>query len=104
MYAFTLRHEEDISHSQIIEEYGYRFAKHLQLSGPSSPCLTPLLLPRLLRIAAHNLDLLRLDITLIIELEIDILDQESPDLVAEPVCIQMTLFHKKNRTSSVHGS
>lgn len=52
----------------------------------------PLLLPRLLRIAAHNLDLLGCDIVLIIELEVDILDEERPDFVAEAVGIQMTLF------------
>ena len=50
------------------------------------------MLPRLLRIAAHNLDLLRRDVVLIVQLEIDILDEERPDLVAEAVCIQMTLL------------
>lgn len=52
----------------------------------------PLLLPRLLRIAAHNLDLLRRDIVLIVELEVDVFDKERPDFVAEAVGIQMTLF------------
>lgn len=51
----------------------------------------PLLLSRLLRIAAHDLDLLGLDITLIIELEVDILNKKSPDFVAEAVRIQMAL-------------
>ena len=51
-----------------------------------------LLLPRLLRIAAHNLDLLRRDIILIVELEIDVLDKKRPDFVAETVGIQMALF------------
>ena len=50
-----------------------------------------LLLPRLLRIAAHNLDLLRRHIVLVVELEVDILDEERPDFVAEAVGIQMTL-------------
>ena len=51
-----------------------------------------LLLPRLLRITAHDLDLLRRDIVLVVELEIDIFDEERPDFVAEAVGIQMTLF------------
>ena len=50
-----------------------------------------LLLPRLLRIAAHNLDLLRRDVILVVELEVDILDEERPDFVAEAVGVQMTL-------------
>ena len=50
-----------------------------------------LLLPWLLRIAAHNLDLVRRDIVLVVELEVDILDEERPDFVAEAVGIQMTL-------------
>ena len=51
-----------------------------------------LLLPRLLRIAAHDLDLLRRDIVLIVELEVDVFDEERPDLVAEAVGIQMALW------------
>ena len=58
---------------------------HALLPHPS------LLLPRLLRIAAHNLDLVRRDIVLVVELEVDILDEERPDFVAETVGIQMTL-------------
>lgn len=70
------------------------------ISAAESPAPCPktvfrhpsLLLPRLLRIAAHNLNLLRRNVILIIELEIDVLDEERPDLVAEPVGVQMTLF------------
>lgn len=50
-----------------------------------------LLLSGLLRIAAHDLDLLCRDIVLIIELEVDIFDEEGPDFVAEAICIQMAL-------------
>ena len=64
----------------------------LCISFPHSKKPSRLLLPRLLRIAAHNLNLLRRDIVLIVQLEIDILDKERPDLVAKPVRIQMTLF------------
>jgi len=59
-------------------------------SWPSRVTAT-LLLSGLLCIAAHDLDLLGLDITLIVELEVDILDEERPDFVAEAVGIQMTL-------------
>lgn len=51
----------------------------------------PLLLSRLLRIAAHNLDPLGLNVVLIVELEVDILDQKRPHLVTEAISIQMTL-------------
>lgn len=43
------------------------------------------------RIAAHYLHLLRLDRRLVIELEVDVFDQERPNLVAEAVGIEMTL-------------
>ena len=51
-----------------------------------------LLLPRLFRIAAHNLNLLRRDVVLIVQLEIDVFDEERPNLVTEAVRIQMTLL------------
>ena len=50
-----------------------------------------LLLTRLLCIAAHDLDLIRHDIILIVQLEVDILDKERPDFVAEAVGIEMAL-------------
>ena len=50
-----------------------------------------LLLPGLFRIAAHDLDLLRCDIVLIVELEVDIFDEKRPDFVAEAVSIQVAL-------------
>ena len=50
------------------------------------------LFSRFLCIAAHNLDLLSLDVVLIVKLEINILDEECPDFVAEAVGIQMTLY------------
>lgn len=66
--------------------------KSLSVSGKLDSCNPALLLPRLLRIAAHDLDLLSRDIVLIVQLEIDIFDKEGPDFVAEAVGIQMTLF------------
>lgn len=50
-----------------------------------------LLLTRLLGVAAHDLDLIRCDIILIVQLEVDILDEERPDFVAEAVGIEMAL-------------
>ena len=44
-------------------------------------------LTRLLRVAAHDFDLLRCNGTAIVKLEIDILDEKSPDIVAEAVGI-----------------
>ena len=51
----------------------------------------PLLFTGFLCIAAHDLDLLRLDIVLIIELEVDVFDKKCPNFVTEAVCVQVTL-------------
>lgn len=51
----------------------------------------PLLLPRLLRITAHNLDLLRRHSVLIIQLKVDVLDQKCPYFIAEAVGVKMAL-------------
>lgn len=52
--------------------------------------LLSLLLP--LGLASHNLDLLRLKLLcVVIKFEIDVLDDKSPDLVAEPVHVEMSL-------------
>lgn len=54
---------------------------------------------RTLRIAAHNLDLVGLDRSLILQLEVDILDEKGPDFIAEAVCVQMTLCFTKDQLS-----
>lgn len=51
----------------------------------------PLLFTWPLGVAADNLDFIRLDRTRVVQLEVDVLDQKSPNLVAETVRIQMTL-------------
>jgi len=51
-----------------------------------------LLLSRLLRIAAHDLDLVRLNSILIVELKVNVFDQERPDFIAKAVGIQMALY------------
>lgn len=44
-----------------------------------------------LRVAAHNLDLVRLDGVRVVELERDVLDNERPNLIAETVRVEMAL-------------
>jgi hypothetical protein len=53
-------------------------------------------LARLLGIAADNLDLVGLDdLSTIVELELDVLDEESPDFVAESVGRQASLERRR---------
>lgn len=63
---------------------------HVTLSSFIKPSPN-LLLSRLLRITAHNLDLLRRHGILIIQLKVDVLDQKRPDFVAEAVGVKMAL-------------
>jgi hypothetical protein len=51
----------------------------------------------LFALAGNDLDPLRLDRVGIIELELDILDDERPDFVAEAVCVEVSL---KSRIST----
>lgn len=51
----------------------------------------PLLSLGLLRVAAHDLDLLGRDGRTTFELEVDVLEEERPDLVAEPVRVEAPL-------------
>lgn len=77
----------------------FRFIGPSRLSGP-------------LAVAAHNLDLVRADGLLVIQLKIDILDEESPDFVAESICVKVALqtentsdqhplFHPRSATGNV---
>ena len=69
----------------------------IKSSHPPTPIkrLNPLMpssfLSFLLRLAGHNLDLLGLLLMPTLHLEINVLDYERPDLVAEAVCIEVTL-------------
>lgn len=56
-----------------------------------------------LRVAAHNLDTVGVDLAVVVELEVDVLDDESPDVVAEAVCIKMSLS-KLSVYAGVKGS
>ena len=48
---------------------------------------------RPLAVAAHDLNLIRVDrLARVLHLECNILNQESPDLVTEAVCIEMALY------------
>jgi hypothetical protein len=51
-----------------------------------------LCLARSLAVAAHDLHPVRGNGCLVVELEGDILDQERPDFVAEPVSVEVALF------------
>jgi hypothetical protein len=46
---------------------------------------------RTLRVTADNLDSVGVDLVRVVELEVDILDDERPDIVAETVGIEVTL-------------
>lgn len=71
-------------------------------SAFSAGRLTPEGLLRTLRVAADDLDLLGDDRgSTVLHLEGDVLDEESPDLVAETVRIQRTLEAKRNVGSHV---
>jgi hypothetical protein len=55
-------------------------------------CVDLLRVARSLAVAAYDFDLIRMDrLARVLHLEYDILDQESPDLIAEAVCIKMAL-------------
>lgn len=91
--VFSQRHSNAISISKLqLCDHVKNEQKALCIFLPHSKKPSRLLLPRLFRIAAHNLNLLRRDVVLIVQLEIDILDKERPDLVAKAVGIKMTLF------------
>lgn len=48
-------------------------------------------LPGLLGVAAHNLNFVRMEFLTAIALELYVLDQECPNIVAKSVCFQMSL-------------
>ena len=72
-----------------------RYPSQITICARSShqwcPLSSRLRLARTLAVAAHDLDLVGSDRLRVLHLEGDILDQESPDLVAESVGIEMTL-------------
>lgn len=57
------------------------------------PCASihPCSLRLLLALAGNNLDSLSLDVVRVVQLELDVLDNEGPDLVAEAVGVEMSL-------------
>ena len=44
-----------------------------------------------LRVAADNLDAVGMNLLVVVQLEVDVLDDEGPDIVAESVGIEMSL-------------
>lgn len=63
----------------------------------SSTASSGLCLARSLAVAAHDLHSVRVDGSLVVKFELDILDQECPDLVAETVRIKVALCEVKKR-------
>lgn len=55
----------------------------------------------LLRIAAHDFDFLGLHVVLVVKLEVDVFDEESPDVIAETIGIQMALHSTPSITHSL---
>lgn len=56
-----------------------------------------LLVIRLLRTAADDLDFVRLNrVAIVVELESDIADEESPNLIAEAVGVERALSHPQS--------
>lgn len=49
-------------------------------------------LARFLRVAGHDLDLVRKELILSVRLELHILHKERPHVVAEPICFEMSLY------------
>lgn len=63
--------------------------------GKGSDPLCLLCFSRSLCVAAHDFDTIGLHSVLIVELEADIFDKEGPDLIAEPIGVQVTLATQK---------
>lgn len=61
------------------------------MCGQGSLCFT-----RTFRIAADDLDAVGVDLMGVIQLEVNILDNEGPDVVAEAVCVKMSLRRPKS--------
>lgn len=70
--------------------------------GPARRSSSLLTLARTLRVAADDLDLVRVDdVAAVVELELYVLDEEGPDLVAETVGIERALYtHTKSSLSA----
>jgi hypothetical protein len=70
--------------------------KRAAVIAPKQRETARLSLSRALAVAADNLHLVRLNGGLVIQLESDILDQEGPNIVTEPVGVKMALFYGTN--------
>lgn len=49
-----------------------------------------------LRVTADDLDPVCMDLVCVVELEVDVFDDESPDIVAEAVGVEMSLYNTIN--------
>ena len=93
----------------IIPEYNIRtcsrqvgtvlLSSSMRICNPTPRAETILRIPWSLCIAAHNFHLLGLHLALIVEFEINVLDKESPDVIAKPIRVQVAL---RRRISDQH--
>lgn len=82
-----------------------RETRNRMLLSGTSWCLALLLVLALLAAAANDLDLVCVNRAGVVQLELNVLDEESPDIVAETVGIKMTLrFMFKVRNSCLRPS
>ena len=76
-----------------------RQCPHREYQGLTFTCRSLCLL---LALAGDDLDSLSLDIVRVIQLELDVLDNEGPDLVAEAVGVEMSLQQNISACSSYY--
>ncbi len=81
-----------------------RYRLHITCGPTSSFCCRTLLLSWPLGVAADDLNFVRLDRTRVVQLEVDVLDEESPYFVAETVGVQMTLCSVSELASNPNDS
>lgn len=67
-------------------------SKHIQPATGRRGCLS---FARSLSVAADNLDSVGVDLMGVIQLKVDVFDDECPDVVAETVCVEMSLERSK---------
>lgn len=68
-----------------------RVTKSQQYAAGSGSDSNPSHLSWPLAVAADNLHFIRVNLRIVVELEVDILDEERPHFVAETVCVEMAL-------------
>ena len=67
----------------------------LRKRGARRARVSPLRLTRTLRVAADDLDAVGVDLIRVVELEVDVLDNERPDVITETIGVEMALQTKR---------